>query len=56
MNRRVVCVWVIALVALLPFVSGCPGEDALARGLAGGVADGIASVVEDLINSVIEPA
>ncbi len=49
MNRRVVSLLAVFCIALVPLVAGCPGEDALTRGLTSGVSDAIATVVENLL-------
>lgn len=54
MNRRTRVWMVVVCLSTVAFVAGCPGEDALIGGIAGGLSDGIAAIVQDLVSAGLE--
>lgn len=56
MNRRFVCMGAVLCLLLVPFVTGCPGENAVSTGLADGLSEAIGAFVADLLSSALETA
>ena len=54
MHRRMLKLFSVVCLSLLPFVGGCPGEDAVIGGVADGVSGGVAAFVEGWLSDSLE--